>query len=715
LLKRIPEYSNPEFTHMKIGIIGCGMIVQVHGPVIRAQKDAELVGVADRDEARARAVAAQLGAGRVYGDAAAMIAAEKPDIVHVLTPPATHAEVVIEALERGCHVLVEKPMALLPQDARRMADAARAVGRQLCVNHNLLYETSVARARALVADGRIGQVVSVDAYFSYNVMRNPALTEDGAELCHWAYRLNGGPLQDQMPHMAALAFEYLPEFRGVQVRQHRRGGALPAPWPDDVRVLIDGGSVSATIAINFGEKPDLILYTIRGTMGVVQANLFNGIVTLQRQSRLPRAAARGLSGFQLGWQNVRGATANAWSFVTGKVDKSSGIVGVVSRFYATVREGKDAPVDVEKAVRTVEFMDRVWPEPVVPRASGAAISVAAGPAPTALVTGASGFLGSHLVKRLLADGLGVRAVMRPNSIHAGRMQRLGVETVTADLAQPATLAAAMRGIRTVYHAAAPMNNDWHEHEEITIRGTQNLVAAAREAKVDRLLFVSTLAVYDLLSLPDHALVREDTPYQANSRQMGPYAHCKIEAEKLLLQAHRETGLPVTIVRPGIIIGPTGRVFFPHLGMKNGDTLFIVIGSGDNVLPLTCVENTVDGMVRAATSPKAVGQIYNLVDDAMVTINAYLRAFVAETGIPAKLVHVPYVLPYLAFGGYELAAAIGILPKGKTSRRQLRWKTKPVRFDRSKAAQELEWATTLPVAEGMRRTFGWYVSKFGRER
>jgi nucleoside-diphosphate-sugar epimerase len=329
---------------------------------------------------------------------------------------------------------------------------------------------------------------------------------------------------------------------------------------------------------------------------------------------------------------------------------------------------------------------------------------------TALVTGASGFIGAALVRRLLEDGVRVRAIVRPNSFHAGKLRSYEVETILADLTDEDKVIEAAKGVDVIFHAGAPMTNSWHEHEQVTDRGTRIMVRAALEARVERLVHVSTLAVCDLLGVEPGATVREDVPYQRNSEKMGPYAHFKIAAEKTVLTACRESGLRAAIVRPGIVIGPTGRLFFPHLGFKNGDTLFLVIGKGTSVLPLTYVENTVDGMIRAWTAEAANGQIYHLVDDGAVTVNDYLATFVSTTGVPARIVHLPTLLPIAAAGAYEAAAALKLLKAGATSRDQIRWKNRPVRFDNAKAKQELAWTMRVPLEEGMRRMFEWYRSE-----
>jgi predicted dehydrogenase len=417
------------------------------------------------------------------------------------------------AMSHGCHVLVEKPMALTMADSQAMVHAAEQANVRLCVNHNMVYEDVVQKAIALASGGAIGELISVEASFLYDARRNSTLLEDGAEHSHWVYRLNGGLLQDLMPHMAALVFEFLPDIAEVKSIGLNLG-VLPKGWDDEIRVLVRSSSLIGYISISLSEKPDTIALVLKGTQGILSANLFNGIVNLQTQSSLPRAVGRGLSGFQLGAQNLTGAIANIYRFATGGIDKSGGIERMITRFYESVRKGTEPPISTAKSLCVVDLMTRVWPAPseqarqVASMVTGRRNSTQA---PKALVTGASGFIGTHLVKRLLAENIAVRALVRPNSVHAGRLKALDVEIVEGSLDDPQALLEASKGIEVIYHAGASMSNDWEEQRRTSIDGTRYLIDAALAHRVDRLVYLSSLAVYEVAGARESAIVKEDWP------------------------------------------------------------------------------------------------------------------------------------------------------------------------------------------------------------
>ena len=134
---------------VKVGLVGAGYVAAHHARALHSLPYVEIVGIADPDAERARKLAKQFAIPRVYASLQAMAEA-RPEVIHVLTPPATHAELVLEALDMGCHVLVEKPMAETVADCDRMIERARAKGLVLSVNHSARMEPIVLRALELL-------------------------------------------------------------------------------------------------------------------------------------------------------------------------------------------------------------------------------------------------------------------------------------------------------------------------------------------------------------------------------------------------------------------------------------------------------------------------------------------------------------------------------------------------------------------------------------
>jgi 2-alkyl-3-oxoalkanoate reductase len=146
---------------LRAGIIGAGYVSAYHIRAVQSLSFAEVAAIADVDLASAREVAGRFHIPAVYGSLEEMRAAS-PDIIHVLTPPALHCDIAVRALEMGCHVMVEKPMANTVEECDRMMTAARRNDRILTVNHSARMDPIVLEALRRVREGEVGKVLAVD-------------------------------------------------------------------------------------------------------------------------------------------------------------------------------------------------------------------------------------------------------------------------------------------------------------------------------------------------------------------------------------------------------------------------------------------------------------------------------------------------------------------------------------------------------------------------
>ncbi len=320
-----------------------------------------------------------------------------------------------------------------------------------------------------------------------------------------------------------------------------------------------------------------------------------------------------------------------------------------------------------------------------------------------LVTGAAGFLGSRLVAALARQGRAVRALVRRTpAAPAEGARRPNVEIVRGDLRDRDSLQRAVDGVDTVLHAAATQRGPWQEFVEASVRGTASLLELALAAGVRRFVQVSSIAVYDVHGAAHGVLVGETHPWEPRPQEVGPYCFSKIETEKLAL-AWREKGLPVTIVRPGVLFGPGGRPLHPSIGSFLTGRLFVLVDGGKGLLPLVFVDHAVDAILRAAESETAAGQVYNLVDDVAVTRKQYLDRYRAATGASFFVVSVPLSFVLSAATLVEPLRKRGILPHASPPY-GLAVQYGSVRIDAGKARRELGWRPLVGLDEGMDRTF-----------
>jgi len=264
---------------------------------------------------------------------------------------------------------------------------------------------------------------------------------------------------------------------------------------------------------------------------------------------------------------------------------------------------------------------------------------------TTLVTGAGGFIGSHVVDELLARGEAVRALVRDPTVAAGLRAR-GVEAVVGDVRDPDAVAAAARGAAVVHHCAAAPD------EGTNLRGVENLLEALRETG-GRAVLITGLSV---LGLRDLDPATEGLPYRASG---DPGAAAKIRIERLALDCHRRHGVAVTILRPGFVYGPRDRRNLPQLleALRQGKLVYI--GSRDNVVPLVHVADMARAMLLAGAAPHASGRVYHIADGSRTTIGELAEHLARLLGCPPPRTVLPYFLPYTACVAFGLLRRLGL--------------------------------------------------------
>jgi nucleoside-diphosphate-sugar epimerase len=263
-----------------------------------------------------------------------------------------------------------------------------------------------------------------------------------------------------------------------------------------------------------------------------------------------------------------------------------------------------------------------------------------------LVTGASGFIGRRLVARLLADEEWVRALVLP-----GEEVRIGSEMLRGDVTGPESLGGAMRGMRTVYHLAAVVG-DWgpeQAFQEVNVGGTRHVLEAAARAGVERVVVVSSVVVYGRQLHTD--VCAEERPREPG---VGPYSRSKRAQEDVALDYHRIGRVPVTVVRPGNVVGP-GSVHWvetPVRLLRAGRGLLVDRGEGDAAF--TWVDNLVELLVRAGRTPAAAGRIYNANDGNGVSWRQYFGDLARLVGADRPRVSVPAAAAMAAATAMEAA-------------------------------------------------------------
>lgn len=308
----------------------------------------------------------------------------------------------------------------------------------------------------------------------------------------------------------------------------------------------------------------------------------------------------------------------------------------------------------------------------------------------AFVTGGSGFLGGHLIPAVRARGIEVAALARSDSA-AATVEALGATAVRGDLEDVKALEAGMRGCDVVFHAAAHRTqyDPVEVHMRITVKGTENVLAAARAAGVKRVIHVGTEAV-----LADgHPIIRADETRPLPTQPMGPYPLTKGLAEQAVLAASRD-GFETVVVRPRFIWGKGDTSVLMDFvdAVKQGK--FAWIGGGHYLTSTVHVDNVVEGMLLAADKGTP-GSIYFLTDGAPIEFREFVTKMLATQGIDVQRAR---SLPrWLARTAASLTAWMKRPPLTKTAFALM---AHEVTVDDSKARRELGYVGKKTIADGL---------------
>jgi predicted dehydrogenase/nucleoside-diphosphate-sugar epimerase len=702
---------------MRVAIVGCGRISRVHIAALREIEGLTVSAVCDRDQWSAQTAAGLVENAKAYDDLATLLQEERPDAVHILTPPDTHAKLAIQAMEAGCHVLVEKPMALAVQEADSMIAAARDNRVKLCTNHNYLFNPSLMKAKRLVESGAIGEVVHVYSYYGQGNEETYGSTTGGSS--HWAFRLPGSVFTNFLPHLISLqlAFFEVESVAGVTLAQANGTEKLMT----EMTALLQGSSASGTMCISMRTKPYAKFVDVYGTKGILHADLAREVCTIHKARRLPRMLTRAIFNLEDSVQLTTGTVVNMAKLALGKLKNYAGLYVLVRRFYDSIRNDQEPPVPGEEGRKMVEVLEKVWKglstQPSRPRAVSLT-TPPSGPKSDAerliverhgmpgkvLVTGATGFLGYRLVEALSRCGVDVVALVRDKTRVSPQLERQA-KLVCGDVRDAASVEAAMQDIAVVYHCAGITTNavPWTSHLEINVRGTENVFKEALKARVQRVIHISSVMVYGLSSPQNHALVQESTPYAQKVHRWAHYLRSKLEADKLAFAYWHDYGLPVTVIRPGILYGP-GAIWPISRRLMRVGRLGLLIGSGQNRLPYTYIDNAVDCLLLAAMVRQAIGQAYNVVDEPELTVRELLSQSVQLQGERSILVSVPPFLLFTAAALLELKSRIaGAKTSPGLSRFAIQSACRDIRYDTARARKELGWQPTVSLEEGLCRT------------
>jgi predicted dehydrogenase/nucleoside-diphosphate-sugar epimerase len=625
----------------KVGLLGAGYILQAHAKAVQATPNAVLHAVCDVSKSRAQAAADTYGIAQVHTSIEALCASDV-DSVHVLLPPALHVDAARKLVEAGKHVLLEKPMGVGADACQAVVDLATQRGVKLGVSHNFLFTPAYEDVRARLAAGEFGPLDHVHVQWLYQL----GLIQFGP-YDNWMLRQPQNLVYELGSHLSSFVLDLVGK---AEVIHAEAGDAVDVPggqrvYRQWIGTLRSGRtSIQYALSTNPGYPERSI--RLRGLGGAATVDFERNLATAARVGTvsalfdaLGTARAQGNSLLAQGRSNFirsfkgqlkKDSTANAFH---------DSVMRAVQAFYKL--GPLDRRVDGQFGVDVMRLCESIAASAGVDPATPPKTIAAAVPAqrkPDVLVIGGTGFIGKRLVQQLVAAGHGVRVLTRSRHGADIELGPLGVDIVQGHHGDPALLDRILPETKVVIHLAKAVGNKWQDYVDNDVAPTRVLAEAALRHKVARFIYTGTIDSYFSAGATD--VITGDTPLDAQIDKRNLYARSKAACEALLMQMHKQQGLPLVIFRPGIVIGAGSPPAHWGVGMFHSDARVDLWGSDDHPLPFVLVDDVADALVRGVSKPGIEGQTFLLTDEPVLSGEQYVQELEKHAGVKIDATRIP---------------------------------------------------------------------------
>lgn len=321
----------------------------------------------------------------------------------------------------------------------------------------------------------------------------------------------------------------------------------------------------------------------------------------------------------------------------------------------------------------------------------------------AFVTGATGFLGSRVVRRLLQRGDQVVVLAREGA-GADSLKKQGCEVLYGDLNDVTPVLEAAAACDVVYHVGARVTTSgpWEEFFRVNVEATQRLMDAALAGRAQRFVHVSSLGIFDIPR--DNMDIGDESDYDTRPFLRGHYTRSKLDADRLVSTAVR-TGRNVVVVRPGVLFGPKPAnqgVFLGRVKKFLNPNLLVVVSSPEYRVPLVYVENAADAVVLAGTVPGCERGIFNVIDDPDLTQQIYFRALSQARPRPLRVIYLPVSLVAPAVKAVDFVHKL-VKRRPWTVAYQLLRSERSARYATDAARKQLGWTPAVDLRTSLQES------------
>lgn len=350
---------------MKVAIVGCGKIADAHvEQILKLARSVRIVAACDLEPLMAEQLARRYAIAKTYVRFEELLERERPDVVHITTPPGPHLALAELAFSAGAHVFVEKPAALSLADTERMLEAAQRAERLLTVGHTYLYDPPAVRLRELIADGTLGELVHAESFYGYS-LTGPFGTAIMADPTHWVHRLPGGLLHNNIDHLLNKIVElssdrWVLEHAHLGRRRGERYGDDRDRTPDELRLILRAGDLTAYGTFSAHIRPAGHFCTVYGSKNTVHLDFTTRSCTLVPSVTLPSAIGRIVPAFDHAARFARAGLDNVAAFARSEYQFFAGLERLIDLFYDSIEDGASPPIPYADIRTIARLMDDIF-------------------------------------------------------------------------------------------------------------------------------------------------------------------------------------------------------------------------------------------------------------------------------------------------------------------------------------------------------------------
>lgn len=597
----------------RVCLVGAGNVALSHAQALDQVTGVKITAVCDSTERRARDLADALAVTHVFCSVAEAAGSGVFDYAHVLVPPDLHLSVAQDLARAGVGVLLEKPMGIASAEC---AAFSRDAGVQVGVNHNAVFFPAYLKLRRHLAAHTVGALQHLVVALSI-----PNTMLPGPQ--HWALTRPENLMYESGVHPLSQIFDLAGPMVSAQTTPSgRQALGSDRHYFNTWQVSLVCERATAQLFLSYGGSYRTWEVTALCDDGVLAAEMEQNRFAVISRSRWgpayePLHVALSRGGREVG-QGVLNIGGVARAMLQPTIPRDPYLMSMsasIASFHTGPREGT-ALVDGTFGAGVVAMCEAITRDVAdEPKLSPSRPRIPTGDCDV-VVLGGTGFIGRSVVERLLANDAKVRVMARSIPLLDPDERLADAEYVAGEIADADAVKRAMKGAQTVIHLAHGGRFGWEEVKTSMIEPAKMVASLCLEHGVERLVYTGTIAS---LYLGDpREIITGATPTDPRARERGPYEWGKAESEAALLHRYRVSGLPLTILRPGVVLGPGGTPFHSGFGEWRGGVHCVGWNAGRNPLPLVLASDVASAILLACEPNAPTGRTLNVVGDVRLT-------------------------------------------------------------------------------------------------